>query len=217
MSKPNRIVWSSKLAYATGLMATDGSMSNDGRHIVFVSKDIEQIENFMSCLGVQCRISLKTSGFNHNKYPYIQFSNSKYYNWFEKIGIHPNKTKTISEIKIPDRYFFDFLRGHFDGDGSSYSYKDRRWKNSFMYYIQFVSASENHLCWIRDTLHKTLKINGKVRKVGNIYRLSFAKLNSYIIVNKMYSDKNCICLNRKKIKIFNAINAAVLELVDRHA
>ena len=42
--------WSSKLAYAIGLITTDGSLSKDGRHISFTSKDKEQVKNFKFCL-----------------------------------------------------------------------------------------------------------------------------------------------------------------------
>ncbi|MFZ3020148.1 MAG: hypothetical protein WA051_01335 [Minisyncoccia bacterium] len=38
--------WSANFAYAIGLLVTDGNLSPDGRHISFVSRDIEQINNF---------------------------------------------------------------------------------------------------------------------------------------------------------------------------
>ena len=37
--------WSPELAYAIGLIASDGCLSSNGRHIVLVSKDKEQIMN----------------------------------------------------------------------------------------------------------------------------------------------------------------------------
>lgn len=33
------ITWSPEIAYAVGLLTTDGSLSIDGRHIDFTSKD----------------------------------------------------------------------------------------------------------------------------------------------------------------------------------
>ena len=44
------IRWSANFAYAIGLLVTDGNLSSDGRHIIFVSKDMEQINNFLKCL-----------------------------------------------------------------------------------------------------------------------------------------------------------------------
>lgn len=41
-----KIEWSADFAYAIGLLASDGCLYNDERHINFTSKDIEQINNF---------------------------------------------------------------------------------------------------------------------------------------------------------------------------
>lgn len=40
-----KIEWNENFAYAIGLIVTDGSLSIDGRHINFTSKDLEQIQN----------------------------------------------------------------------------------------------------------------------------------------------------------------------------
>ncbi len=36
--------WTANLAYAVGLITTDGCLSKDGRHIDLTSKDLEQCE-----------------------------------------------------------------------------------------------------------------------------------------------------------------------------
>ena len=48
--------WSPELAYAIGLIATDGNLSKDGRHISFRSSDLEQIKNFQRCLQLSNKI-----------------------------------------------------------------------------------------------------------------------------------------------------------------
>ena len=51
--KPQRkekVKWSSDLAYAVGLITSDGSLSCDGRHIVLVSKDIQLLNVFKRIL-----------------------------------------------------------------------------------------------------------------------------------------------------------------------
>lgn len=50
------IRWSNELAYAVGLIATDGNLSKDGRHIELTSKDTEQLETFKRCLKLKNRI-----------------------------------------------------------------------------------------------------------------------------------------------------------------
>lgn len=123
--KPRKreIKWTPELAYVVGLITTDGNLSSDKRHIVFVSKDIQLIELSKKILGLKNKIGVKKSGYTGEKSCYyIQFGDVVFYKWLQKIGLTPNKTKTLGELKIPDRFLFDFLRGHFDGDGTCYSY-----------------------------------------------------------------------------------------------
>src|SRR3989344_1497733 len=156
MGKPKNkveIKWSSSFAYAIGLLATDGNLSPDGRHINFTSKDKELIQSFCRCLGVKNRIGKKARGYGkEKKYFVVQFGDVSFYHFLISIGITPKKSKTIGELKIPDAYFFDFLRGHHDGDGTFYSYWDPRWRSSFMFYTEFISASKKHIDWIRNKL-----------------------------------------------------------------
>ena len=49
--------WTSDLAYVIGLLATDGCLSSDGRHIIMRSSDIQLLEIFKKCLNISNRIS----------------------------------------------------------------------------------------------------------------------------------------------------------------
>lgn len=201
----NDFQWSSNLAYAVGLIASDGNLSKDGRHLDLTSKDIEQLENFKKCLGLKNNIGWKSSGLSGKKYPRIQFGNVKFYRWLEKIGLHPSKSKTIGSLKITDKYFFDFLRGSFDGDGCFYSYWDKRWKSSFMFYLQFTSASLKHIDWLKEKIEKLSKCEGRIKANNSVYQLVFAKCSSRKIIDLMYFREDCIHLSRKKIKIEKAL------------
>ncbi|PIP50935.1 hypothetical protein COX11_01380 [Candidatus Berkelbacteria bacterium CG23_combo_of_CG06-09_8_20_14_all_41_73] len=204
--------WSNNLAYAVGLLATDGCLSKDGRHIDLTSKDIEQLENFNRCLNKKYTICFKSSGFSNKKYPRIQFGDVKFYRWLENIGLHPNKSKTIGSLEIPDEYFFDFLRGSHDGDGCFYSYWDPRWKSSFMFYLQFTSGSKKHLIWLNNKIFDLINVQGKIRKSTRSHQLIFAKKSSKLIIKKMFCSDDCVYLSRKKKKIFKALNAEVAKL-----
>ncbi len=198
------IKWSSNLAYAVGLIATDGNLSPDGRHIIFVSKDKEQIITFKHCLGIDNKISRKRGGYTGKKdYYVVQFGDVVLYRWLLGIGLTPNKSRTIGILKVPDRYFFDFLRGHFDGDGSCFSYWDPRWKSSFMFYVTFNSASLDHIAWLRKTLHSLIDVKGHVCHDGRkiIWQLKYAKRESKIVIKRLYSKRNTPRLMRKYKKI----------------
>jgi len=195
--------WRNELAYAVGLLATDGCLYNDGRHIDFTSQDIQLIKTFKTCLNLKNKIGLKASGSSTNKCPHIQFGDVLFYRWLLEVGITPHKSKTIADLKVPDEYFFDFLRGHFDGDGCCFSYWDKRWHSSFMFYITFVSASEKHIKWLRQNINNFLKINGYLGKAkkSKVYQLRYAKKESRLLISKMYYKKGLPCLLRKFKKI----------------
>lgn len=206
--------WTSDFAYALGLLATDGSLSADGRHFDLTSKDKEQLINFMKCLDIKVKIGHKTSGYSGKKTTRIQFGSVKLYRFLLGIGFTPAKTKTIGILDISQKYFFDFLRGHLDGDGCFYSYWDKRWKNSFMFYLVFVSASKKHIDWIRSEIYRILKIRGHMTQVkrDGVYQLKFAKSDSLKLLKKIYYDKDTTCLSRKRLKIEKALGIIGLTL-----
>lgn len=203
-----KIKWSANFAYAIGLIVTDGCLYNDGRHINLTTKDLEQAENFQKCLGINVKYGRKGSGLSKEKAYYnIQFSDVIFYKFLESIGITQAKSKTVSAINIPDIFFFDFLRGSFDGDGCFYSYWDKRWKSSYMFYLEFVSASERHVVWLREQINSRLDIDGHVTggTGKHIYQLKYAKKHALEIIKKMYYNPKVICLSRKKLKIKKAL------------
>lgn len=202
-----KIRWSPNFAYAIGLLTTDGNLSPDGRHIDFTSQDKEQLKNFMHCLDIKVKIGFKLSGFTKKKCTRIQFSDVNFYKFLLEIGLMPKKSKILSSLNIPKKHFFDFLRGHFDGDGTFYSYWDPRWRSSFMFYTVFVSASKKHIQWLRKKICKFLKINGHISKNINnsVYQLKYAKAESLRVLNKVYYNKNVVCLFRKRLKIAKAL------------
>lgn len=207
-SKSAVLQWSSDLAYAVGLLVTDGSLSKDGRHIILVSKDREQLTNFSKAIGRQSLpIDRTKSGYTGQYVPRIQFSDAMLYRFLMNIGLTPNKTKTIGKILMPEEYFFDFLRGHHDGDGYFYSYFDPRWPSSFMYYLSFVSSSKRHIDWIRSQLKSSLDVWGHITRdqKKTVYNLKYGKKEGLKVLERMYRNKEAICLSRKRLKIIQAL------------
>ena len=210
MGKPKgkvKIKWSPEFAYAIGLITTDGNLSSDRRHINFTSKDKDLVETFIKCLKLENKIGRKArGGEKEKKYFVVQFGDVLFYNFLLSIGLLSKKSKILNKIEIPKEHFFDFLRGHFDGDGTFYSYWDKRWKSSFMFYTVFISASKNHIDWLRKSLYKFLQIKGHVTKAraSSVYNLKYAKSESLKLLINLY-QKNCICLSRKYLKINKAL------------
>ncbi|KKS65354.1 MAG: Intein-containing protein [Candidatus Daviesbacteria bacterium GW2011_GWA2_42_7] len=198
-------MWTAEFAYAVGLIATDGCLSKDGRHLDFTSKDLDQVKNFLHAVGITSKIGSKSSGYSQKRYYFVQFSNVKLYRFLLSIGLTSAKSKTIGELKIPSRFFADFLRGCLDGDGYTYSYFDPRWKSSFQLYTSFTSASKKHLEWLSDQVEQLYRIKGKIRFRANVFTLEYAKKSSVLLLNKLYYNADILCLGRKHSKIMNAL------------
>ncbi len=193
--------WSPELAYTVGLMTSDGCLSQDGRHLDLTSVDIDQLENFSKALGRSLPISLKLSGSLNIAFR-MQFSDVAYYDFLVAAGLTPVKSKTMGPLNIPDKYYPAFLRGLFDGDGSTYGYFDPRWPTSFVFYVSITSASKQFLKYILSTNHRLIKTQGSSIRVGlRAFNLVYGKSDSLLLYNSMYEDENILFLERKRIKL----------------
>lgn len=208
-----KLGWSPKMAYVVGLIATDGCLYKDGRHLSLTTKDRDLAIIFSRCLGIKVKFGKKTSGYTgKGDCLHVQFGDVLFYRWLLGIGLTPNKSKTISRLKIPDQYFFDFLRGCFDGDGSIYAYWDPRWKSSYMFYIQFASASKPFLDWLQTTIYRLVGIAGKVKPMrSRAFQLVFAKNNSIRLASRMYHSPRLPALRRKLAKV-----RGIIRINERH-
>lgn len=194
--------WRPELAYAVGLIAADGSLSKNGRHINFTSKDVDLIETYQKCLGLEdIKIGRKSSGYKPEKeYYQIQFGDVLFYLFLVELGLHPNKSHTLTEIEIPDEYFFDFLRGEWDGDGTIYRSQDKRWKSSYVISLGFTSASRSFLQWIQKTINKKLQTTGFITFSTRGFQLRYAKRDSKKVLDAMFYEPGLPYLDRKFAK-----------------
>lgn len=198
-----RTEWDADLAYAVGLITSDGNLSNNGRLFSLVSKDLEMVVNFLKCLKISYpKIGRHTSSMFRASAYRVQISNVHFYEFLVSIGLTPKKSKTIGVIDVPDKFFNSFLRGVFDGDGYTHDYSDPRWPTSKMLYIGFCSASMIFIEWLRTKLQLLFGVKGHIAHMRNdcCHVLRFSKNEACTIINAMYL-KDEICLSRKKLKI----------------
>lgn len=172
------------------------------------SSETDQLENFKKCLNIKNKI-----GSTGNQTCYrVQFGNIQLYNWLKEIGITPAKTLSIGKIKIPDKFFRDFLRGHLDGDGSIQIYEDKynfykglNYKNIRLI-IRFTSASQNHILWLHEKIKELANITGaliykppKMEKRSPMWDIKFSKKGSIRVINWIYYDPKLPSLERKRL------------------
>jgi len=186
-----KIKWNSNFAYVIGVISTDGNLSSDLRHIHITSKDEEMVLNCRKCLGIYNIIGKKARGGSKDKKYYVlQFGDKNFFEFLLGIGITPKKSKTIGKLKIPQKYFKDFLRGCIDGDGSITISKHPE-SNHPQYKVRLCSASKVFLEWILDMSSRLCLIKGgsiHIPKKSSVYTLVFAKEDSIQILRWIYKS-----------------------------
>jgi hypothetical protein len=202
------IRWSSEIAYACGLMATDGNLSRRKGQMSFVSKDVDQVEALRHCLRLSARIvrAPSSKGFHHK----VQWNDRRLYDWFVDLGLAPAKSRALGQLAVPDEFFADFFRGCVNGDGSVTVYTDRSHstkKPHCVYerlYTSLVSASLPFLDWMRDRLSRALGLTGAIHVDRSarspVWTLRYAKAESIRLIGWMYHSPNVPALARKRLK-----------------
>ncbi len=204
--------WSPNLAYAVGLITTDGNLSNDGRHMSVVSKDYDLLETLRDCLGIDNAITRTTNstGLHYNR---LQWGDRNFYDWLLGIGLMPAKSLQLDSIAVPDEYMADFMRGCIDGDGTILTYidcynvyKGKRYVNERLF-VSLVSASYNFLEWLQQSVIRVTDISGALflhnKPTDNhaaLWMLKYAKYESIRLLHWMYYSPDVPCLTRKRDK-----------------
>ena len=197
--------WTADLAYAVGLITTDGCLSQDGRHLTMTSKDVDLLETTRRCLGISARITLST---NPRPIHRLQWGDLTFCRWLNEIGLMPAKSLRLGPLRIPDEWMRDFLRGCIDGDGSIVTYTDRYntfKKSTYVYtrvYLSLVSASPRFVEWLRENLRRLTGAAGHVglrRTAGrnDLWRLRYAKGEALRLLRWMYYSSDVPSLRRK--------------------
>jgi len=192
--------WSELLAYVVGIIATDGNLSPDARHINITSKDLEMVQNVKDILHLSNTFSRKARGGSvDKKYYVLQFGSKNFYAFLLSIGLTPAKSKTITKVLVPDKFFSDFLRGCIDGDGNVNEFRHPESKHAQLR-LTLASASKPFLIWLLASIRRICKINGgwitKLDKKST-YLLRFGKSDSIQIFKAMYANSRRYALQRK--------------------
>lgn len=191
--------WNSDMAYVLGFIFADGSMENApylrGKYLRIFNTDLEIIENIknkLDSLHKIVRISLKT---NPRPCYMLRIGSHKIYDDLGKLNVFPKKSLNMEMPAIPKKYFRDFLRGYFDGDGCVTIEKPKN-----ILKIIFTSGSSKFLeklssliqTNIHTKLHKTLESHRS-------FQIRFSQKEAIIILKYMYKDfEKKLFLKRKR-------------------
>lgn len=168
--------WNPDMAYILGYFYADGSLEDAsylrGKYIRVTSIDRSTIENIKLKLGSQHTI-VEYDGYKDRKPRYLlRIGSTILYNSLIKLGLHPNKSLTVTVPKIPKKYIKHFIRGYFDGDGCVYfEHGKGKNKKTIIRGLRtiFTSGSKNFLSQLSKLLSEN-KICSAGRKVYSSHR-----------------------------------------------
>lgn len=206
LAGPVDTTWTPVLAYAVGLIATDGNLSPNGKAVTVVSGEVDMLETFKVCIPRAGRIGRHGPNAWH-----VSVSSVTFYRWLESIGLSPRKSLTLGAIDVPEEFTVDLVRGLMDGDGSIRNYVHhpagnvRRYPN-YRYErlnVAFHSASLGRLAWLREILQRDFGISGFIsttrrdRYPNPMHELRYGKHASIALLDRMYADPTSPRLDRK--------------------
>jgi hypothetical protein len=203
--------WSPEMAYILGFFCADGSMIRNKRGAHFIGFQIidkDLLFDIRKTLNSNHKISVKKRRNTNQKTIYqLQIGSKEIYKDLMGLGLENRKSKRLSLPKIPVKYFSDFIRGYFDGDGNVIvcKYKRKARKNRINTILQsgFISGSRGFLEEIKNKLLELRIVKGgTLYYSSNAWRLYFSISDSkklYFYIYNKQSIKNRLFLKRKKI------------------
>lgn len=195
--------WSTDIAYAVGLIATDGNLSTSGRHVRFISTDLELVETFLRCVGHRIRYRVI---HRKRRRPTFEaaFSDVELYRWLLAAGLTPRKSLTLGPLAVQREYLADVVRGLLDGDGSiaARCYHRRSARPHRHIAVVFHSASPRHLNWLASVLQDALGVSGRLsvrHRAGraDLHLLTFNTDGARRLLGWVYRDGFAPRLERK--------------------
>lgn len=199
------------LWYTVGLIATDGNLSKDDRHIVITSKDQALLEGLKRILHLSLKLTKKARGYStEKKYFALQIGDVKFYKFLLNIGLSQNKSLTLGKIKVPKKFFKDFFRGVIDGDGSISTWIHKSNAN-IQWSSRVVSGSKKFIIFLKKQSENIFQIKGKLHTAiykdrNPLYILKFGKFTTKVMLRQCYY-KNCFALDRKQLLALKCLNA----------
>lgn len=147
-------MWSNNLAYAIGLITSDGCLNKDGRHIWFSSKEIQLIETFKKSLLLSNKIGkYARGGETEKRYFCITLGDICFYKFL--LSIASASLDFLTWLKNILTKFYGVKGYIHKGDGVwNLEYVKGDTKKLFwvMYYSKNILRLDRKYCKVRDAI-----------------------------------------------------------------
>lgn len=191
---------SANMAWILGFIASDGTIHKKENEIKIglAQKDVEILERIKKELSMENQVKLYTNNKGYDCCR-LSWNSEKHKKDLAKYSIVPEKTFILKPpYELDRKYWIDYIRGYFDGDGSV----NTNGKNGIRFSI--CSATEEILRWIIDYLYEEFgvpKVNILQKQgVHTLYYFGYSTNSTKKIYNILYSTDSNLYLQRKKDK-----------------
>ena len=195
-------------AYVLGLLASDGCVADKGNCICIElnTVDIQLLIDVNRALENEREIKTY-SRENRNDTSKLYFFSRKIVEDLAYFNIIPNKTyANVNFVEhIPDEYFFDFIRGYFDGDGCI-----TKNNNTLRWQLDGVSLSTFQTIqsfFKKAGIELKIRIEKDKRSTISKYRLyCYSKKRCEQIFELLYANNPKLKMERKYKKFLSLLN-----------
>jgi len=199
--------WTPEMAYVLGFFAADGYITVNRRGGQFWCIDITDrklIELIRETIKSEHKISTRKRHKNKYTSYRLQIGSIEMCNDLRRLGFNERKTKSMAVPNVSQKYFSDFVRGYFDGDGHVWMGIINKERTTPHIIIQtvFTSCSKKFLETLNEMLNYREITKGRILKgKGNYYRLAYSVSDSLKLYTFMYNGwvSRNLYLKRKKI------------------
>lgn len=188
--------WSHEMAYCLGFISADGHVWKD-RPFLTIGIGASDIDVLTYIKDQISPTSLVRHSPKHNAVQ-INIKSKQIYSDLAKYNVTNDKTFNLKiDFEIPDKFWGDYLRGYFDGDGSIWLSKKLKVP---VHSGSIVSASKQFLVDVQNRLDF-----GYVRPThgGKYFSLDFSNRQLLLLKDIIYSDTSRVVMNRKYEKFLD--------------
>lgn len=201
---------SEEKAYWLGFIAADGCNYEREQNATIVinlaKKDKEQLEKFKKFMNsdVQVKDFIQNAGFSNNsEMSKIVFNSKEMSHDLTLAGVPPKKSLILKPPIINEKYYFSYILGYFDGDGSIF-------QNSNGEFGICIVGTKEILEWINSLLNISSHLEKRSQEsLSNNYYIRCGGFEKpYQIMKKLYDS--CPVHLERKFSIYKNLETVVL-------
>lgn len=202
-------------AYWIGFISADGNVYKNKLSIELNNKDDELLKQFITDLETPRPLYYRERK-NGTKSVTVEIRNNKIVEDLRKYNIIPKKTYNLCFPNIDKKYYKDYIRGFFDGDGTYVLQKKSRFIKSKGKYENKTYCEIACVCKCKDFLLNisNILLDNNINnhlyysKRDDLYYIRIYGIsNCKNFINYIYYD-DCRMLLRKKEKALEIVNIA---------